>query len=111
MQQRKVIIEVILAVVIIVVGLFLWQKNGKEGVSLENPPQIPAFVIGGLPSEQQQEVLEFKAKILNRVTSRTSLTSEEKAVITRIITTPDFSYRYGFSPDELATIESALARE
>ena len=94
--------------VVAVIGFFLWQKSSKDAVSLENPPAIPAFLIGGLTPEQQYGVDDFKRRINRRTASGKPLilNSTEKAVLSSILSTKFFSYK--FSADERAKIEAAL---
>lgn len=93
----------------LIVGVFVvvsWKKSATDDVVLSNPPAIPAYLIGGLRPEQQQEVDKFKQLIFARIALPKPLTEEEKAVLTSVFNTQRISYQ--FSEEEEKRIQESL---
>jgi len=105
MKRKELYISVVV-VAALVGGFLLWGAVERRAISLEKPPDIPVFLIGGLPPEQQAHVDAFKARILHRISSGKPLTEKEKKKVSAVLFTQAVSYK--FSTEERASIEAVL---
>lgn|SRR3989338_7318469 len=84
MNTKKIFYVGVAVIIIAAVVLFLlwWKKVERENLILANPPIEKPLLLkratGGLAQEQQQNINEYKNKILTRASLKVPLTAAEK---------------------------------
>lgn len=125
-MNTKKIIYFALTVILLIVVFVMWKQVVRKELILANPPiekPLTLMLEGGADSitlEQQQNIDDYKAKVLERVRLGATLTEKEKKNFVLLMDDRGLTLPYGetlvnqsvlgFSADELDLISQAIKR-